>query len=96
MSNLIVCQPGWVAVFKQVDGDGYTTEPIACWLLTLAPHQEPEVHPVCALGGDVCDATLAGNYLGVVGPYADATKTRDAARQLVEAHRESTANQPAA
>lgn len=87
MNNLIACQPGWVAVFQQVDGDGYTTEPIACWLLVEAPHQSPEVHPVCALGSDVCDATLADNYLGVVGPYMDATRTRHAARQLVDAAR---------
>lgn len=83
MSNLIACQPGWVAVFRQIDGGGgYTTEPIACWLLVDAPHQPAEVRPVCALGGDVCDATQADNYLGVVGPGSDPKK-------LVEAFRES-------
>lgn len=89
MSNLITCQPGWVAVFRQIDSDGYTTEPVACWLLIETPYQHGEVHPVCALGGDVCDATQADNYLGVVGPGGDA-------RKLVEAYRESNANQSAA
>lgn len=93
MNNLITCQPGWVAVFKQVDGDGYTTEPVACWLLVEAPHQPAEVRPVCALGGDVCDATLAGNYVGVVGPNR---YQEEVAKQLVAAYRASNTNQPAA
>lgn len=88
MSNLIACQPGWVAVFRQVDGDGYTTEPIACWLLLGTQHQ-PEIRPVCALGGDICDATLAVNYLGALGPGGDPKK-------LIEAHRTSTAHRPTA
>jgi hypothetical protein len=96
MSNLIACQPGWVAVFKQLDGDGYTTEPIACWLLVEAPHQDGEVRPICALGGDVCDATLAKSYVGVVGPCHSSGNTADYAKQLVAAFNESRANKPAA
>lgn len=93
MSNLIACQPGWVAVFKQIDGDKCTTEPIACWLLVEAPHQHPEVRPVCALGGDVCDATQADNYVGVIGPGPNQSTE---AMKLVEAHRESNTNRPTA
>jgi len=88
MSNLIACQPGWVAVFHQVDGDGYTTEPIACWMATIVNTIE-EVHPVCALGGDVCDATIAANYLGVLGPGGDPKK-------LVEAYHKSRKTESAA
>lgn len=88
MSNLITCQPGWVAVFGQIDGDGYTTEPIACWHTVLVNTVE-EVHPICAMGGDVCDATTVDNYLGVVGPGSDP-------KRLVEAHRESLKNRPTA
>jgi hypothetical protein len=84
MSNLIACQPGWVAVFGQIDGDGYMTEPVACWLAVVV-NAISEIHPVCALGSDVCDATTADNYLGVVGPGGDPKK-------LVEAHRASIAN----
>jgi len=92
MSNLIACQPGWAAVFGQIDGDGYTTEPIACWIVTIVNTIE-EVHPICALGGDVCDATIVDNYVGVVGPGPNQAQH---AKQLVEAHRESTANRPTA
>lgn len=70
MNQLIVCQPGWQAVFKQANGDGVYAEPIACWLLINENHgnREPEVRPICAMGGDICDATVAPNYVGVVGP----------------------------
>jgi hypothetical protein len=67
MSYLTACQPGWSAVFANVNDDGFSTEPIACWLLRDAPGN-PEVRPICALGGDVCDASEAENYLGVAGP----------------------------
>lgn len=86
MSNVIACQPGWVAVFQQTDGDGYTTEPIAGWLLVEAPHQQPELRPLCPLGSDICDATQVEEYIGVVGPGGDC-------RKLVEAFRK---NKPAA
>lgn len=89
MSYLTACQPGWSAVFAQVDGDGFALEPIACWLLVEAPHQRPEVRPVCAMGGDVCDASQADNYVGVIGPDGNA-------RKLVEAYRQSQKNKPAA
>jgi len=74
MSYLTACQPGWLAVFGNVDGSGFSTEPIACWLsLTLntpgnGTSGSPEVRPICALGSEVCDATRAANYIGVVGP----------------------------
>jgi len=93
MSNLIACQPGWVAVFHQIDGDGFSVEPIACWLLHEAPHQSAEVHPMCALGGDVCDATQADNYVGVVGPGPHQVQH---AKQLVAAYHESIKNRPTA
>jgi hypothetical protein len=78
---LTVCQPGWLAVFQQLNGVGFFTEPIACWFLVQAPHQDVEVHPICALGGDVCDATLANNYIGVVGPGGDPKQLAEAARE---------------
>jgi hypothetical protein len=81
MSNLITCQPGWVAVFQQTDGDSFFTEPVACWIAVVV-NTIGEVHPVCALGGDVCDATGADNYIGVAGPGGDPKK-------LYEAHRAS-------
>ncbi len=98
MSNLTACQPGWVAVFLQVDGNGYTTEPVACWLLREdGKASDPDVHPICALGGDVCDAKLVANYIGVIPPYADANRHRAAIRQLVEdAKRDPIKNTPTA
>jgi hypothetical protein len=89
MSNLIACQPGWVAVFGALDGSGWYTEPVACWLAVHAPHQEVTVHPICALGGDVCDATLAANYIGVLGPGGDP-------KLLVMAYNESRKSESAA
>jgi hypothetical protein len=80
MSNLVACQPGWLAVFGQIDGDGYATEPVACWLLVEAPHVTSEVRPICALGGEVCDATTAENYIGVVGPGGDPKRLVEATR----------------
>ncbi len=83
-SSLAPCQPGWLVVFQQVDGDGYTTEPIACWLLVPVTYSPfIEVHPVCALGGDVCDATDAKNYVGVAAPGSDPKKLAEAARSAV-------------
>ena len=82
MSDLVVCQPGWFAVFENVDGDGFSTEPIACWLRVPASG----VHPVCALGSDVCDATTAANYVGVIGP---SNKTEVLAEALVMSARKS-------
>lgn len=68
MFALAVCQPGWLAVFTAVNGKGFVTEPVACWFLCHADSLSPSVRPVCALGGEVCDATITSNYLGVVGP----------------------------
>ena len=87
MNNLVACQPGWLAVFEQTDGDGYATEPVACWLYVETPHRTAEdVRPVCALGGDICDASQAANYIGVVGPGGDPKKlvaaTREARQQV--------------
>lgn len=82
MSYLTACQPGWFAVFTDVEGDGFSTEPVACWLLRqegVGPGDQ-SVRPVCALGGDVCDATLAENYLGVVGPDTKPEVLVEAAR----------------
>lgn len=79
MSDLTVCQPGWFAVFNDVNGSGFSTEPIACWLL-VAASGNTEVRPICALGGDVCDATLAANYIGVVGPGIKPETLVEAAR----------------
>jgi hypothetical protein len=74
MSNLTVCQPGWLAVFEEIGAEnGFFTEPVACWLAINAPGLH-EVRPICALGGDVCDATEADNYVGVVGPGSDPKK----------------------
>lgn len=95
MSNLIACQQGWSAVFAQLDGDGFTLEPVACWLYVDASHNMGDVRPVCALGGDVCDATQADNYVGVIGPGSDSTTAHNA-RTLVAAYRESRKNKPAA
>ena len=92
MSNLIACQPGWVAVFHQIDGDGFTVEPVACWMSTTV-NTRTEVHPVCALGGDVCDATQADNYVGVIGPGQHQAQQ---AKQLVAAYHESIKNRPTA
>lgn len=86
MSNLIACQPGWVAVFAQTDGDGYYTEPVACWLYVEAPHGADVVRPMCALGGDICAASLADNYVGVIGPVSDVSTH---ARTLLKAWRDS-------
>jgi hypothetical protein len=89
MSYLTACQPGWLAVFENVNGGGYSTEPVACWLLREDGRaSDPLVHPMCALGSEVCDATKAANYLGVVGPGIKP----DA---LVEAARASRAKQSA-
>lgn len=77
MNNLIACQPGWIAVFHDADGEGYETEPVACWN-SVYVNAQTEVHPMCALGGDICDATLATNYIGVVGPGSDPRKLFDA------------------
>jgi hypothetical protein len=66
MSYLTACQPGWLAVFENVNGGGFSTEPIACWL--YADGEEPSVRPVCSMGRHMCDATLAGNFLGVAAP----------------------------
>ncbi len=82
MSYLTTCQPGWFAVFEDGDG-GFSTEPVACWLLTAAPGNQ-EVRPICALGGDICDATQAANYLGVVGPGIKPETLVSAARRSRE------------
>lgn len=76
MSYLTTCQPGWLAVFEDVTGNGFTTEPIACWLNAVG-----SVHPICALGGDIVDATLADNYVGVVGPSDPYVERLDAGDQ---------------
>lgn len=70
MGDLTVCQPGWLALFARVDDEfaDPVEEPIACWLL-IARGEEPAVHPICALGGEMCDATLAGNFIGVIAPH---------------------------
>jgi len=74
MSNLVTCQPGWLAVFEEINAaDGFFTEPIACWQLSEGEYAA-EVRPICALGGDVCDASDVANYIGVVGPGGDPKK----------------------
>jgi len=67
MSYLTACQPGWLAVFANPNGDGFSTEPIACWMAS-----NEDVKPVCALGGDVCDASTVENFVGVVAPNGNA------------------------
>lgn len=80
MSQLTSCQPGWFAVFENPDGDGFSTEPIACWIVAS---DDEDVRPICALGGDVCDASQAKNYLGVVGPGSgNATKLYETIKAL--------------
>lgn len=79
MSDLVTCQPGWLAVFEAVGAHGFTTEPIACWVL-MTTIGEPVVHPICALGGDICDATQAANFVGVVGPNGDPKRLYEAWR----------------
>lgn len=70
------CDSGWRAVFAPAPGsDAAYTEPVACWLL-VEHDGETHVHPACALGADVCDATLAANYLGVIAP-GDETGAND-------------------
>ena len=76
MSNLTTCQPGWLAVFT--DGDGFFTEPVACWRVDT---DYEDVRPICALGGDICDATKAKNYIGVVAPGGDPKKLVAAAQE---------------
>jgi hypothetical protein len=89
MSNLVACQPGWLVVFEEIDAvDGFFTEPIACWQLAEGPCLTAEVRPICALGGDVCDASDVANYVGVVGPGGDPKKLVAA---LQEARRKETA-----
>lgn len=68
MSYMTACQPGWLAVFADANStDGFSTEPIACWLLE-SKDGEPTVKPICAMGRDMCDATVAANYVGVAAP----------------------------
>jgi len=68
-------------VFESIDyAEGFFTEPVACWLWVPGDN----VHPICALGGDVCDATVVENYIGVVGPGGDV-------KQLFEAQAERAA-----
>ena len=94
MSNLTACEPGWVAVFAMSDAnDDFELEPIACWLHVDAPHGMGEVRPICALGGEVCDATQAANYVGVIGPIDAVSK---AALKLVTAYHESRKSESAA
>lgn len=85
MWQTTACQVGWLAVFEDpAEPDGYFTEAVACWVSTDegdADLDGPIVRPICALGGDVCDATLAGNYLGVVSPGSDLKKFMEAVRE---------------
>jgi len=59
-------EAGWRAVFALEDG-GVEAEPVACWLL-VDHGGDVHVHPACAMGAEVGDATRAGNYCGVVSP----------------------------
>jgi hypothetical protein len=64
-----------LAVFEEINAeDGYFTEPVACWLHVEAPHTTGDVRPICALGGDVCDASEVHNYIGVAAPGGDPKK----------------------
>lgn len=91
MGDLTACQPGWFALFARVDdetGDP-DEEPIACWLL-LKPGHEPLIRPICALGGEMCDATLAGNFIGVIGPH-DGSRHELSRKGLIAKMREARA-----
>jgi hypothetical protein len=61
-------EAGWQAVFG-IDGT-VETEPVACWLL-VDHGGDQHVHPACAMGVEVGDATRAGNYLGIIPPGGD-------------------------
>lgn len=81
MSQLTACQPGWLAVFENPnDSAGFVTEPIACWMMA----DDEDVRPICALGGDVCDASQAKNYLGVVGPGINPLRLYEASKALTQ------------
>jgi hypothetical protein len=56
---------GWQAVFA-ID-DGVEWEPVVCWAL-VGCRDAQHVHPIVTMGGEAADATLAGNYLGIVPP----------------------------
>jgi hypothetical protein len=79
MSQLTACQPGWLAIFENAHGDGFSTEPIACWLLS---NDDEDVRPICALGGDMTDASQAKNFIGVAGPGTAAKAVYEAMRAL--------------
>lgn len=65
----------WRAVFLLEDG-ALGTEPVACWL--LVDHDgDQHLHPAVPMGVEVCDATYAGNYLGVVPPGVDPATLRE-------------------
>ena len=89
MSELVACQPGWLAVFEHSNGNGFETEPIACWLRIAAHGPSAEVRPICAMGSEIGDATLADNYVGVVGPGGDPKKLYEAVRAARERDKRS-------
>jgi len=71
IEQIVAGVEGWRAVFT-VDGD-LATEPVICWALVERNGDRTTrcIHPVVAMGGEITDATLAGNYVGVVGPGID-------------------------
>ena len=64
--QIVPCdQSGFRAAF--IVDEKVETTPVACWL--LVDHDgDVHIHPAVAMGDEVTDATLAGNYGGVVSP----------------------------
>ena len=63
--QVVACDRAFQAAF--LVNDEIETVPVACWF--LVDHDgDRHLHPAVVMGDEVGDATLAGNYLGVISP----------------------------
>ncbi len=80
--QIVRAAPGWRAVFVDEHAE-LGTEDVACWGL-VEDHDGRAVRPLISCGAAIDDASVAGNYCGVIGPEGNPESLREIAETVVK------------